>query len=286
MPWYALDVGIGHRHHDEERRRPGVGREELPSLDDPLVAVASGPGLEAGGVGPALGLGHRVRREDLAVEQRAQVALLLLVGAVVGDDLGVARVRRLAPEDDGSPPAAAQDLVHERQLHLAVSLAPELGTEMARPQLLRRAPAASGGRRSCGACRRGDERCWSPHNRSSGSTSSRTKASIQSSLAWNSGSVENSQPNDLPQLSPVPYWAWGAVPPTRRGTAAGRTPPSGSGMVAPPGSTTPVVSATAALAEVTCDGPVLGLEAPGRGRRSRSPGRPRRHRPAPCAGSR
>jgi len=54
----------------------------------------------------------------------------------VGDDLGVAGVRRLAAEHDGRPGRAAQDLVQERELQLAESLAAELGSEMRRPQAL------------------------------------------------------------------------------------------------------------------------------------------------------
>ena len=53
--------------------------------------------------------------------------LLLLVGAVVGDDLGVAGVGRLAAEDDRGPADPAQDLVHQRELHLAVALPPSSG---------------------------------------------------------------------------------------------------------------------------------------------------------------
>jgi hypothetical protein len=74
-----------------------------------------------------MGLGHRVAGEHLAVEQRLQVALLLLRGAVVGDDFRVARVRRLAPEHDRCPLRAAEDLVEQRELQLAVALAAELG---------------------------------------------------------------------------------------------------------------------------------------------------------------
>ena len=73
------------------------------------------------GVGAGVGLGHRVAGEDLAVEQRVEVLLLLLVGAVVGDDLGVAGVGGLAAEDDRGPLRAAQDLVQQRQLELAVA---------------------------------------------------------------------------------------------------------------------------------------------------------------------
>ena len=103
IPWYALTSGSVTAMTMRNDGRPGVGREELPPVDDPFVAVAPGPGRELRRVGATLGLGHRVRREDLTVEQRPQVALLLLVGAVVGDDLGVARVGCLAAEDDRTP---------------------------------------------------------------------------------------------------------------------------------------------------------------------------------------
>ena len=38
------------------------------------------------------------------------------------------------PKMFGADPAAAEDLVHQRELHLAVSLTTELGVEVARPQ--------------------------------------------------------------------------------------------------------------------------------------------------------
>ncbi len=73
----------------------------------PLMTHSSpslvGPGLEHGRVGAGVRLGHRVAREELTVEQRLQVALLLFRRAVVGDDLGVAGIGRLASEDDRRP---------------------------------------------------------------------------------------------------------------------------------------------------------------------------------------
>jgi hypothetical protein len=53
----------------------------------------------------------------------------------VGDDLGVAGVGRLAAEHDRRPLGAAQHLVEQRQLQLAVPLATELGAQMGRPQV-------------------------------------------------------------------------------------------------------------------------------------------------------
>ena len=54
--------------------------------------------------------------------------------AADGDELAVARVGRLVAEDVGRGRAAPEDLVHQRELHLAVALAAELGVEVARPQ--------------------------------------------------------------------------------------------------------------------------------------------------------
>ena len=125
-------------------------------------------------VGAGVRFGHRVAREHLAVEQRLEVALLLLRRAVVGDDLRVAGVGRLAAEDDRRPLRPAEDLVQQRELELAVALATELGAEVRGPQLAGRAPLPSAGRRSCAACRRAARTARAGHSRSSGSTSSRT----------------------------------------------------------------------------------------------------------------
>ena len=51
----------------------------------------------------ALRLGHRVTRRDLTVEQRMQVALLLLLGAEQREDLGVAGVGGLRSENRRGP---------------------------------------------------------------------------------------------------------------------------------------------------------------------------------------
>jgi hypothetical protein len=55
MPWYALTSGFGHRHHDQERRGLGVGGEELPAVDHPVVAVAHGRVVNSVGSAPACG---------------------------------------------------------------------------------------------------------------------------------------------------------------------------------------------------------------------------------------
>ena len=109
--------------------------EPLVPGDHVVVAVAHGARLQlrrvaAGG----LGLGHREGRFEVAGEQRLEPALLLLGRAGQREDLGVARVRRLAAERIGRERRGAQDLVHQPELHLAEPLPPELGIEVRRPQ--------------------------------------------------------------------------------------------------------------------------------------------------------
>ena len=55
----------------------------------------------------------------------------------MGEDLRVAGVGRLAAERARRPARPAEDLVDQRELHLAVAEAAEIGTEVARPQPLR-----------------------------------------------------------------------------------------------------------------------------------------------------
>ena len=136
MPWYALTSGsvtaITMRNDavfafDEKNFQP-LMTHSSPSLTARVLNMRR--------VGPGVRLGHRVAREHLAVEQRPQVALLLLGRAVVGDDLGVAGVGRLAPEHDRRPLRATEDLVQQRELQLAVALPAELGPEVRGPQPL------------------------------------------------------------------------------------------------------------------------------------------------------
>ena len=99
----GADVRIGHGHHDEERGGLGVRGEVLPSVDHPFVAVLDRPGLEHGRIGAGVRLGHRERREHLAVQQRLEVTRLLLRCPVVGDDLCVAGVGSLRAEHRRRP---------------------------------------------------------------------------------------------------------------------------------------------------------------------------------------
>jgi hypothetical protein len=107
------------------------------AVDDPVVAVAHGAGLEhrrirSGGVG----LGHAERRFQVAGQERMQVALLLLRGAAHREDLGVATVRRGVSEHQRRQGAGTEDLVHQPELDLTVALAAELGIQVRGPQPL------------------------------------------------------------------------------------------------------------------------------------------------------
>jgi hypothetical protein len=94
-----VGVGIGdaHEHRDLAARVEAAAREPLVAVDDVVVAVALDAARDVRRVrrrDPRLG--HREARTDLAVEQRDQPLLLLLVGAELGEDLHVAGVGRRA----------------------------------------------------------------------------------------------------------------------------------------------------------------------------------------------
>ena len=193
-------VGIGDCHDDEERRRPGVGGEELPAVEDPLVAVAHRAGLERVGVRATLWLGHRVTREDLALQERKEVALLLCFGAVVGDDLGVAGVGRLAAEDRSGPSDELPRIsFRSESLSCPCPWPPSSGPRWVAHSPWRRTCALSG---SVMALRvaSGGVNSSPRHSMSMGSTSVRTNSAAQSSFAWYPGSVSNSHAMAVPPL--------------------------------------------------------------------------------------
>jgi hypothetical protein len=90
------------------------------AVDHPLVADALGARLDHRRVGALADLGHGEAAVDVAVEDRPHPLLLLLRVARDGDELGVAGVRGLVPEDDrADDPRLAHDLVQQGQLDLA-----------------------------------------------------------------------------------------------------------------------------------------------------------------------
>ena len=123
-------------HHDEDVGELPVAAEPLLTVDDPLVAVAFGVRHERAGVGATLRLRHRVARPHLLREQRLEVLLLLLLGAVGGEDLHVPGVGCLAAEDRRRRAVRAEDLVQERELELPEAGAADVLVEEDAPEAL------------------------------------------------------------------------------------------------------------------------------------------------------
>lgn len=91
----------------------GAGGEDFVAVDDPLVAVGDGAGLERGEVGAGFGLGVADREDDVAGQDARQEALLLLVGAV----LHQCRADRV-DGDERERETRALHLVEEHELFL------------------------------------------------------------------------------------------------------------------------------------------------------------------------
>ena len=133
-----LGAGLGDRHHDSECRALGAGGEPLPSVDHPLAAVRHCRRLQACRIRPGhVGLGHGEERASLAVDERLQPALLLLVGAEQVQDLAVAGVGRLTVEDVLRPRDAPDLLVQVGVGKEALARATCLRRKMRRPEPLR-----------------------------------------------------------------------------------------------------------------------------------------------------
>ena len=128
-------LGIGDGHDDAERSSLGARREPLVAVDHPVVAVAHRARAQRRRVRARhLRLGHREERADLAADEWEEPPFLLLVGAEHVQDLGVARVRRLAPEDQLAPHREADLLVQIRVIEEPRSRAARLGRHVRRPE--------------------------------------------------------------------------------------------------------------------------------------------------------
>jgi len=113
----------------------GARREPLVRIDDPFVAVAHGAAEQTGRVGAGhLGLGHPEERARIARHERCEEALLLLRRAEHVEDLAVAGIRGLAPEDELRVHAAADLLVQVGVLEEAAPRAAGLGRQVRRPK--------------------------------------------------------------------------------------------------------------------------------------------------------
>ena len=71
-------------HHDREIRDARTGREPLLAVQDPLVTATDRTRPHAGGVRARRPLGHREADPQVAVHERDEVALLLVLAAVFG----------------------------------------------------------------------------------------------------------------------------------------------------------------------------------------------------------
>ena len=134
-PRVRVGVGIGDGHDDPERSAVGARRKPLVAVDHPVVAVAHGPRTERRRVRARhLGLGHREEGADAAADQRVEPAVLLLVRAEHVQDLRVARVGRLAAEDQLPPDGETDLFVQIRVVEEPGAGAARLGRHVRRPE--------------------------------------------------------------------------------------------------------------------------------------------------------
>ena len=99
---------------DEHRLRlVDAGDEHLLARQDPVAAVAAGGGGDAVRVRPGVGFGDGERHGDRAVGDAGQPALLLLLGAELGDDRAVDRGGDDHHQQRRSPPAAISSITSD-----------------------------------------------------------------------------------------------------------------------------------------------------------------------------
>ena len=132
-PFVARCFRIGNRHDDEEVGPLAIGGEPFLPVDLPVIAIELCAGNEIGRIRSTLGFGHGESGDDLVLEQRLEIPRFLFRCSVVSDDLRIAGVGRLTSKNNRSEAGAAQNLVHQAQLYLAVSLSTELWPEVAGP---------------------------------------------------------------------------------------------------------------------------------------------------------
>src|SRR5690606_9227955 len=122
----ASPLTAGARHHSEDARDRAVGDEALSTVENVVVAVTLGAGLERGGVGADVGLGQAEGADQLARRQARQILALLLLGAVDQDAL---RADAVVSAEDGTEGRRGladleghQHLLFHRQAEAAVLL--------------------------------------------------------------------------------------------------------------------------------------------------------------------
>ena len=112
-------IGLTHDHEDPAVGVQRPGRPPLAPVEHVLVAVALDTHPDVGRVRRGdIRLGHRKPGADLAVEQRPQPTVLLLLAAEVMQDLHVARVRRVAVARLRGDLGSAHDLRKRRVLEI------------------------------------------------------------------------------------------------------------------------------------------------------------------------
>ena len=126
------DVGVGAGEAEHVLGHVGERGPDLLAVDDVVVAVADGAGLEGGEVGAGLGLGEALAPHVFAGEDAGDVLLLLLVGAVHEDGGPEDRDAEPADEDGRRGRACGRlhvvdELLHDGHLGAAVLLRPAQG---------------------------------------------------------------------------------------------------------------------------------------------------------------
>ena len=125
MPLCFGAVGVGAGEEEDVVGVLGLGRPDLLAVDDPLVAVEHGGGLEPGEVGAGVGLGEALAPADLALEDLRQELLLLLLGPPLQDRRADERVaEEVGPHRRAGP---GELLVQHHVLHDRQALAAVLG---------------------------------------------------------------------------------------------------------------------------------------------------------------
>ena len=111
----VVRVGLAHQDQHLAARIADAGGPPLATVDDIFVAVTLDAAGDVGGVGGGnLRLRHREGGADLAIQQRLQPLLLMLLGAVTGQHFHVAGVGRGAVEDLRGVARTAHDLAQRR----------------------------------------------------------------------------------------------------------------------------------------------------------------------------
>ena len=97
-------VGVGAAEDEDVVGHEALGGPDLLAVDDPLVAVEDGLGLEAGEVGARVGLAEALAPGDLAGEDLGEEELLLLLGAPLQDGRARRACRRRSRPASGRRP--------------------------------------------------------------------------------------------------------------------------------------------------------------------------------------